>query len=433
MTTAAATAAAAAAAAAATTAVARTTAAAAAARGYPGVAYRGMVSDYTDSSREIERHGAAVPLPEAPCRPDVLAIGHAIVDVVTEVDDAELGRGGLAKGTMTLVDGPTADRLYLACTPVTQACGGSAANTAVGVAALGGAATFLGRVADDPLGRVFEDDIEGWGVVFPLGGRAAPGPSGTAAPGPPQEAPGPAASVAGTGRCLVQVTPDAQRTMATYLGAAALLGPQDLLPSLLSVEHVAQVTYLEGYLLDSAGPRELLVAAARAATAAGSLVALSLSDCLLVERHGRLIRELMESGDIAALVGNEEEVTWLFEEPDLGSAMKAGLEQCEVVAATMSERGASVATASAIVTVPAVPVGQLIDTTGAGDLFAAGLLLGLARRSGRSPEELQAAATAGASLGVVAASDVISHHGAKPSPSLPARASLSGLLAQLGA
>lgn len=315
---------------------------------------------------------------------DVVAIGHAIVDVLAHGDDDVLQDMGLAKGTMTLVDAEESEAIYAAMGPAVEASGGSAANTAAGVASFGGAAAFVGKVRDDQLGAVFSHDIRAVGVEFDT----------------PPATDGPA-----TARCLVVVTPDAQRTMSTYLGAATALSAADIDEDLLAR---SQVTYLEGYLWD---PPEAIGALRRAMTVAhdaGRQVAFSLSDPFCVERHRHEFRQLVEQ-EVDVLFANEAEVMSLVEASSFEEAVEAIAGRCPVAALTRGPLGSVVVEAGSVVEVPAATVDEVVDTTGAGDLYAAGFLHGLTRG-----KDLKTCAT----LGGLAAAEVISHVGARPEASL---------------
>ncbi|HEX2039379.1 MAG TPA: adenosine kinase [Acidimicrobiales bacterium] len=311
---------------------------------------------------------------------DVVAVGSAIVDVIAQATDADLRRHDLVKGTMALIDAEQAERLYADMGPAVEVSGGSAANTVAGVASFGGRAAFVGKVRDDQLGTVFAHDIRSVGVTF-----ATP----PAAEGPP------------TARCLVFVTPDAQRTMCTYLGAATGLSPDDVDVDLLSA---ARITYLEGYLWDPPEAIDALRRAIAVAHAARRRVAFTLSDPFCVDRHRAEFGELVER-EVDVLFANEIEIMSLFETDDFHKAVDAVRALCEVAAVTRSEQGSVVVAGGETLTVPAVPVARVLDTTGAGDLYAAGFLFGLARGY-----ELRRCAE----LGSVAAAEVISHLGARP-------------------
>jgi sugar/nucleoside kinase (ribokinase family) len=313
---------------------------------------------------------------------DVVGIGNALVDVISHESDAFLGEHGLRKGIQALVDGPAAERLYGAMGSASEASGGSAANTLAGLASFGGRAAFLGRVADDQLGAVYVHDIEAVGVTFPL----APATGGSP-----------------TGRCLIVVTPDAERTMSTFLGAAAEIGPDDVHEDTIGA---AGICYLEGYLFDPPQAREALAKAVAASHRAGGKVALSLSDPGCVERNGPVIAEALEGVDL--LFGNEDELALLFG-TDAPAALDEAAARCEVVAMTRGAEGCLIARGDERVSAPAAPVASVVDTTGAGDLFAAGFLRGFT--TGKALAEC-------ARLGAVAAAEVIAHVGARPQVAL---------------
>ena len=322
---------------------------------------------------------------------DVVGIGNALVDVIAPVEEAFLAEQGLAKGSMALVDSERAGRLHRAMGPAVERSGGSAANTLAGLASLGSRAAFIGRVGDDRLGRVFADDIRAVGVGFaPRPGAGAGGGAGLP-----------------TGRCLVAVTPDAERTMSTLLGAAAQLGPDDVDPDVVSA---AEVTYLEGYLVEQPGARDAFDMAASIAHRAGRQVALTLSDSFCVGRFRRDFLALVE--DTADLLfANEDELRLLYDTDDVDEALGAAERQCRMVALTRGAAGSTVSVGGRRHQIPAVPVPRVVDTTGAGDLYAAGFLHGLTR--GADPQ------TCGR-LGAAAAGEVVSHVGARPETALAA-------------
>lgn len=311
---------------------------------------------------------------------DVLGIGNAIVDVISHADDAFLQEEGLVKGTMALIDDDAAERLYERIGPAVEISGGSCANSIAGAASLGSRVAYIGRVRDDQLGGIFSHDIRSAGVHYETT---------------------PAAAGPGTARCLVMVTPDAQRTMCTYLGASVGLGPSDVDPDLVAR---ASVTYLEGYLWDPPEAKEAYRAAIGAAKAAGRRVAFTLSDPFCVERHRAEFAGLVDN-DIDILFANGEEIMALYETDDIDAAIAAVRGRCEVAAITMSERGSLVVTADHVHEVPAAPVREVVDTTGAGDLYAAGFLHAYTRRS-PLPEC--------ARVGGIAAAEIIGHVGARP-------------------
>lgn len=324
---------------------------------------------------------------------DVVGIGNAIVDVIAHADDAFLARHKLAKGTMTLIDEARAEKLYGHMGPGIEASGGSAGNTMAGLASLGGKGAYVGKVKDDQLGQVFRHDITAIGVRFPTP-AAKNGPS--------------------TARCLILVTPDAQRTMNTYLGACVGLGPDDIDETEIAA---AQVTYLEGYLFDPPQAKEAFRKAARAAHAAGRKVALSLSDPFCVGRYRAEFRELVQH-HVDILFANEAEILSLYETDDFAAAARQVRGMCEVAALTRSEKGSVVVTAGETHEIPAAKVAKLVDTTGAGDLYASGFLYGFTRS-----KDLAGCGR----LGSLCAAEVISHFGARPEEPLAKLAKEAGL------
>jgi sugar/nucleoside kinase (ribokinase family) len=323
--------------------------------------------------------------PDATPTLDVVGLGNALVDVLSHEDDRFLAEHDLVKGAMALVDADQAARLYAAMGPGTEISGGSAANTMVGIASFGGRAAFIGRVADDQLGAVFAHDIRAAGVRFENA------PAGDGAP---------------TGRCLILVTPDAERTLNTFLGAAAEFGPEDVDPGLLQA---AQVTYLEGYLWDQPRAKEAFRHAARLAHEAGRRVALTLSDGFCVDRHRADFLALVED-EVDILFANEQEICSLYEVDSFDDALQRVNHHCEIAALTRSAKGSIVLSGDEVhvIDAVAVPTG-VVDTTGAGDLYAAGFLYGFTHgydlgTSGR--------------LGALAAAEVIGHLGARPQRSL---------------
>ena len=280
---------------------------------------------------------------------DVVGIGNAIVDVLVQADDDLIDNFELTKGTMALVDEAQAERLYASVGPGLETSGGSAANTLAGVAQLGGRAGFIGRVRNDQLGGIFSHDIRSVGARFDTP-AATEGPS--------------------TARCLILVTPDAQRTMCTYLGASVGLDPADL-----DLEMVAQakVLYLEGYLWDSDEAKAAFIAAAEVARAHGGEVALSLSDAFCVERHRESFQELVD-GHVDILFANEMEITALYKANSFEEAADQVRGRCKLAALTRSEQGSVVLNGAGTHSVAPFQLGPLLDTTGAGDLYAAGFL-----------------------------------------------------------
>jgi sugar/nucleoside kinase (ribokinase family) len=321
-------------------------------------------------------------------RVDVVGIGNALVDVLSNESPDFLAAHDLTPGAMTLIDTARAEQLYAAMGPAVEISGGSAANTLVGVTSMGGTAAFVGRVADDQLGSVFGHDIRAAGVEF----VAKPAPDGEP-----------------SGRCLIVVTPDAQRTMNTYLGASAQLGPTDVDHDLVGR---AQILYLEGYLWDEPDAKAAYRLAARTAHDAGNRVALTLSDSFCVDRHRAEFVDLVAS-EVDVLFANEAEITSLYEVDRFDDALQHVREHCEIAALTRSEKGAVVVTRDEVHVVDAHPVPRVVDTTGAGDQFAAGFLFGLTHGY-----HLGTAAR----LGALAAAEVIGHMGARPEVSLAALA-----------
>ena len=323
---------------------------------------------------------------------DVVGVGNAIVDVIASVPDSFISDHRLTKGAMTLVGADRSAELYEAMPPGEAASGGSAANTVAGVASLGGRAAFIGRVHDDELGEAFIDDIRATGVAFDV----AP-----ATDGPP------------TARCLVQVTPDAERTMNTYLGSAARLSPSDVDTELVAS---AKITYCEGYLWDVQAAKDAIRTAMAAAAEAGRTVALALSDSLCVQRHRDEWLDLIDDR-VDVVFGNEAEVRALHCTDDLDSALARTAGMARTVAVTRGARGSAVVQGTESEVVPAVEVPAVVDATGAGDLYAAGFLWGLAR-----DEPLARCAH----LASLAAAEVISHIGARPLTPLSQLVAASG-------
>lgn len=335
------------------------------------------------------------PPPRPPAAPRVVAVGHAIVDVLAASDDFLVASLGLVKGTMTLVDGAEAVRIHAALGAATEASGGSAANTAACLASLGTSCTFVGKVAADRLGRVFSGDIRAAGVGFD---------------GPPAGHLG-----AATGRCLVMVTPDGERTMCTDLGVAAMLGPGDVDPALVAS---AGVLYVEGYLYGKEPTARAVDAAIAAARPAGTLVAFSASDPAWVELKRDAISSVLDRVDL--LFANEAEALLLAGRRDVDEALDGLAGRCPTVVVTLGERGCLVASGTARAVVAAAPVAQVVDTTGAGDSFAAGYLHGV--MNGLGPE-------ACARIGALAAAEVVGHMGARPQSPLRQLVAAAGLTA----
>ena len=311
---------------------------------------------------------------------DVVCIGNAIVDVLVQADDATVERLGLDKGIMTLIEANQAHDLYERMGPAIEASGGSASNTAAGIASLGGLSAYIGKVRNDQLGGIFTHDIRASGVHFD---------TTAATDGPP------------TARCLIFITPDAQRTMNTYLGACVNLGPQDIDPGL--VER-AKVTYMEGYLWDRPEAKQAFLKAAEIAHGAARQVSLTLSDPFCVERHRDSFRDLVR-GHIDVLFANEEEITSFYQVGGFDDALQHVRADCAVAALTRSEKGSIIVAGDEIHVIDAEPVMRLADTTGAGDQYAAGFLYGLTHG-----HDL---ATAGR-IAAIAAAEVIGHIGPRP-------------------
>ncbi len=318
-------------------------------------------------------------------RYDVIAVGNAIVDVMAPCEDALIESLGLVRGGMMLIDTDQARDLYAAMGPAREISGGSAANTLAGLAALGARCAFIGQVADDQLGDVFAHDIRAAGIDFATPPRAGDPP---------------------TARCLIFVTPDAQRTMNTYLGAS-----QFLPAAAIDAEAIADaaVLYLEGYLWDPEEPRAAMRHAIAAAKGAGRKVAFTLSDTFVIARHGDDFRALIEAGDIDILFANEHELAALTGCDDFHEGMAQLSGKVPVLVVTRSEQGAVAIAEGEMAVVAAQPVGKVIDTTGAGDLFAAGFLFGHVR--GRSLADCLR-------LGAICAGEIISHYGARPEADL---------------
>lgn len=315
----------------------------------------------------------------------ILGIGNAIVDVLARAEDAFLLRHGMQKGAMTLVDAEAAERLYAAMGPGIESSGGSAANTCAAAAALGARVGFLGKVAEDALGAVFRHDITAAGVRFPT---------------PPLIGGAP------TARCLILVTPDGQRTMHTYLGACVQFGEADVDEAMVAA---AEITYLEGYLFDPPAAQRAFRKAARIAHAAGRRVAITLSDPFCVARHRAAFRDFVAK-DADILFANEAELLALYETADLAAAIARVRQEVALAAITRSEKGSLVLAGEATVEVAAVPT-KVVDTTGAGDAYAAGFLAALA--AGKDLAEC-------GRWGSVAAAEAISHFGARPQADLKA-------------
>ena len=331
-------------------------------------------------------------------RYDLLGIGNAIVDVIARTDEDFLIRQNMRKGGMQLIDEARAETIYEAMGPAIEVSGGSAANTTVGVASFGARAAFVGKVKDDQLGRVFAHDIRAAGVAFDT----------------PPDAEGPS-----TGRCYILVTPDGERTMNTYLGAA-----QDLHPNDIDADAIAgaSITYLEGYLWDPPHAKEAFLKAAGIAHAAGRSIALTLSDAFCVDRYRDEFLHLIRNRTVDIVFANEHELHSLYQTADFATAVNALRDDAKLAVVTRSEKGCVVVTREQTDAVQAAPIERMVDATGAGDLFAAGFLVGLAQG---------ADSRTAARLGALAAAEVIQHLGARPESSLKRLAEANGLAPQI--
>lgn len=315
---------------------------------------------------------------------DVVGIGNAIVDVLTHCTEDDLTRLKLVKNAMTLIDTDTADALYKEMGPGIEMSGGSAGNTLAGIAALGGKGAYVGKVRDDQLGSVFRHDIRAMGVSFD-----------TAA----------ASDGSSTARCLIFVTPDGHRTMNTFLGACTELGPNDIDADLIKS---AKVTYMEGYLWDRDEAKEAFVLAAKIAHEANRQVSITLSDSFCVDRHRDSFRDLVHN-HVDILFANEDEIKSLYEVDTFDEALIEVRRHCKVAALTRSEKGSVIVSGDSVIEVAAEPVIKVVDTTGAGDLFASGFLYGYTQGFDL--------ATCGR-LGSICAAEIISHMGARPDADL---------------
>jgi len=327
-------------------------------------------------------------------RYDVLGIGNAIVDVIARTEDDFLLKQGMRKGGMALIDEARAQAIYDAMGPAVEMSGGSAANTIVGLASLGARSAFIGKIKNDPLGRAYSHDIRSAGVGF---------------------ATEPAVAGHSTGRCYVLVTPDGERTMNTYLGAAQDLGPADIDEDAVAA---SAVTYLEGYLWDPNNAKAAFLKAAKVAHGGGRKVALTLSDAFCVDRWRDEFLQLMRSRTVDLIFANEAELHSLYQTSDFDTAVAALRADIDVAVVTRSDKGCLGIGPDGVAAVPAFPVERVVDTTGAGDLFAAGFLSGLARGADDR--------TCGR-LGALAAAEVIQHLGARPETSLKELAQENGL------
>ncbi|MDI1344368.1 MAG: adenosine kinase [Pseudolabrys sp.] len=327
-------------------------------------------------------------------RYDVLGIGNAIVDVIARTEDDFLAAQGMHKGGMALIDEARAAAIYDAMGPATESSGGSAANTIVGVASFGGRAAFVGKVKDDVLGKAFAHDIRAARVTFDTK-AATEGPS--------------------TARCYIMVTPDGERTMNTYLGAAQDLKPSDIDEAAVAA---AAVVYLEGYLWDPPQAKQAFVKAAEIAHRNNRKVALTLSDSFCVDRYRGEFLDLIRKGTVDIVFANEHELRSLYETADFDTAAKALRGDAKLAVVTRSEKGCVVVTRDGIEAVQAMPIDKVVDVTGAGDLFAAGFLVG--HSHGKDHRTA-------ARLGALAAAEVIQHIGARPAVSLKGLAAENGL------
>jgi sugar/nucleoside kinase (ribokinase family) len=325
---------------------------------------------------------------------DVLGIGNAIFDVLVKTDEAFLAAHGMTKGSMALIDEARAAAIYRDMGPATEMSGGSAANTIVGLASLGARAAYVGKVKDDQIGRMYAHDIRAAGVAF-----------GTR----------PASARPATGCSYILVTGDGERTMNTYLGAAQDLSAADIDPNEIAA---ARIVYLEGYLWDPKEAKDAFVKASKVAHEAGRQVALTLSDAFCVDRYRDEFVELMRSGIVDVIFANEAELHSLYQTSDFDTALTALRSDARLGVVTRSEKGCVVASRDGVIAVPAFPIERIVDTTGAGDLFAAGFLFGLVRDTGYE--------NAG-KLGALAAAEIIQHIGARPQISLKELARQHGL------
>lgn len=325
---------------------------------------------------------------------DVLAIGNAIVDIIAKADDAFLAEQDIAKGGMTLIDMARAEQLYSDMGPAVEASGGSAGNTAAGIASFGGKVAYIGKVADDHLGKIFRHDITAIGVHYDT---------------PPLD------HGETTARSMILVTPDGERSMNTYLGACGKLSSADIDADLIAQ---SKITYFEGYLWDPAEAKDAIREAARIAHENDRLVAMTLSDAFCVDRYRDEFLELMRSGTVDICFANEGELKSLYQTSDLTTGINAIREDCNLSIVTMGAEGSMVITREKTGQIDAQPIDELVDTTGAGDLYAAGFLYGLT--NGRELGEC-------AILGGIAAAEVIQHIGPRPQVSLKELAEQSGL------
>ncbi len=334
---------------------------------------------------------------EATLEFQVIGIGHPIVDVLAEVDEQHIVDHGLPKGAMTLVDSETAEKLYTSLNESVEVCGGSAANTMVGLASFGEKVAFIGKTADDQLGEIFVEDISNSGVYFGVSSKRI-----TREPG--------------TGHCVIAITPDAQRTMATFLGAASTLAVEDINSGLIAS---SSICYLEGYLWDSSNGFEVIEHSIEVARSYNRKVAISLSDPFCVQRHQKRFFSLLERGLIDIAFCNEDESKMLFPGKEQEEIFDSFSQLCPITCITKGAQGSSIIAGSQLIHIPAITISEVIDTTGAGDLYASGFLFGIG--TGKS---LQLSGR----LAALAAGEVISHVGAHPVASLSELATSEGLI-----
>ena len=315
---------------------------------------------------------------------DVVSIGNAIVDVLVQTDDTFLQENGLEKGTMTIIDSETAEFLYSKMGNGIEVSGGSAANTIAGLAALGGKGAFIGKVRDDPLGTVFVEDMRTMGVHFDNHSDVIETP---------------------TARSLIFVTPDAERTMQTFLGACVELGPNDVDPNLIAK---SAITYLEGYLWDPPKAKQAFLKAAQVAKNAGRKVSLSLSDPFCVDRHRYEFIDLVKN-HVNILFANEVEIKSLYQVESFETALQKVRGNCDIAAITRGENGSVIVSGNEVQVIDAKKVDQALDTTGAGDAYAAGFLYGYTQG-----KNLKSCARLGSAL----AAEIVSQYGARPEAEL---------------
>jgi sugar/nucleoside kinase (ribokinase family) len=349
-----------------------------------------MLANVITASRDVAAGTGLM----AEAKYDVLAIGNAIFDVLVRADEKFLADHGMAKGSMALIDEARAASIYRDMGPATEMSGGSAANTIVGLASFGARAAYVGKVKDDQIGKLYTHDIRAAGVAFETK-PAAGGPA--------------------TGCSYILVTPDGERTMNTYLGAAQDLTVADI--DSAQIES-SRIVYLEGYLWDPANAKEAFVKAATVAHGAGRQVALTLSDSFCVDRYRDEFLDLMRKGTVDLIFANESELHSLYQTADFDTALKQLRADTKLGIVTRSEKGCVVVSKDGVVAAPAFPIKEMVDTTGAGDLFAAGFLFGLVRNAGFEKS---------GRLGALAAAEVIQHIGARPLVSLKELAQQNGL------